>query len=107
MVFTLTCKAVGAVKVACVCYVKAKSLDNTRSLLLELTCHRREVVGGKEFALFLELLYLIVALFNIKSGYIISIGELLGYYRKHLVATLILEKSYDLIRDLVNRVDRA
>ena len=104
MIFTLTCKAIGAVKVACMRNVQAQCLYNARCFGLERARHRLKRIRGKKLARGLQLGYLVIALGNVLGGFV---GIFFGYGGYNVRPVRRFKRGNHVVRYVIHGVHRA
>ena len=104
MIFTLTCKAIGAAKVACMRNVQAQRLYNASRFGLQRTSHRLESIGRKKLARGLQLGYLVIALGNVLGGFV---GIFFGYGGYNVRPVRRFKRGNHVVRHVIHGVHRA
>ena len=107
VIFPLTGEAIGAVEVAGVGHMKAKSLDHPCGFVFQFSRHIGEGVGGKEHALVLQFRNLIIAFLDLRGGNFGDMGVFFADFGKNRFFRFLLKKGDDVIGHVVHRMHRA
>ena len=107
VIFTLGREAVGAVEVTNVRNVETKRLYNSCTSLLKLACHTLEAIGCEKLALCLKLFKLCKALVDFTVSYLSRTIVLFKNNLLNFILRLILIHFNNIIRSIVNHVNRA
>ena len=104
MILALACKAVRAVKVAGMCNVQTKRLNHARGLCFKSAGHCLKCIAYKKLAAVFKCKNVVIALDDLVKRYVFIF---FGSFFNYLAALRFFKARDNVIRDIVNNVNRA